>query len=549
MEALAVFGRPVAPEAVDFVLQPFEPAIASEPTLRRLVGMYLVRRGYGGRCFLHPVDQAYARSRMPDAAPSEGTSAPEAAYTMKNLTRRAAEYFRMIRTEELTWRSLSDLDPQLAEFELLIEAGEDVPALDVLKGIITYLDRWGYRRQIARMAEQIRVRAEGGTRAEVAAVAGDAYVSLGHYDLAIKRYEEALDQGRDVEQTTRGWWTIALAQAHLGLNDEQTAARLLNTCVENSPEDQPEIRVNGLIGLGTIAMRRSDAATAEVLYFRALGSCVPSLGVDITKVKGKFPMSFIETPNGLPITDPASWHFLGSLIPDPNADGVSSGTAPPMVLFGVGKSIPVPSEGAKAGEGEGTVEVFPLQAKSTLAQIWINLAYLYFRWDRMAEARAACLLAARMYRVLEDDAGTLDAIDLLVAANFSRSSVDDLLADLQPLLDRAQHTGNRGLTGRNLQAIAHTNLRQERPAEAERAYSEMRRVAIDLEDGKLELAADIGLARVMRAKGDYKAAAEWLEIVANGISPDQPTLRGEVESGVCRDRRCSLRLRVGGTAL
>ena len=41
IQALAVFGRPVIPEAVDYVLQPFEPGLASEPTLRRLVRMYL----------------------------------------------------------------------------------------------------------------------------------------------------------------------------------------------------------------------------------------------------------------------------------------------------------------------------------------------------------------------------------------------------------------------------------------------------------------------------------------------------------------------------
>jgi tetratricopeptide (TPR) repeat protein len=535
VETLAVFGRPVIPEAVDWILQAFEPAIASEPTLRRLVGMYLVRRGHGGRCFLHPVDQAYARSRIPDAAPSDATDVPETPYTLKTLTRRAAEYFRMIRTEESTWRSLSDLGPQLAEFDLLIQAGADVPALDVLDDIIPYLDRWGYRRQIARMAEQIRVRAEGAARARVAAAAGDAYRWLEHYDLAIERYEEALDQGPDVKQAIRSWWTLQLGYAHLGLNDTQTAARLFNTCLEPSPEVEPEIRVHALIGLGSLAKRRSDPAAAEVLYLRALDIYVPSLGVDIREAEGEVQLSLVETPTDLAITDPASWHFLDRLTPDADADGVSSGPASPVVLFGVRKSIPVPSEEARAGataQGEGTIEVFPLQVNSTLAGIWMSLARLYFRWDRMAEAHAACLLAAGMHVQLEDDNGTLDAIDLLrnVVSNFSRSGVDDLLADLRLLLERAQQTGNRELTARILQTIADSNLAQERPADAELAYSEMRRVAIELEDGNLDMAANIGLARVMRVKGETKAAAERLETLVNAIRPDQLTLRGDVES-------------------
>jgi len=330
---------------------------------------------------------------------------------------------------------------------------------------------------------------------------------------------------------------LRLGHAYVGVNDEQAAARLFNTCLDQAQEEEAELRVNALIGLGSIAVRRSDHATAEVLYLRALDSYVPALGVDISETEGRLELSVVETPTGLAITNPASWYFLDRFVVDTGPDVGSSDAPATVVLFGVGKpaegrSDAAPASDAGTAEGAANIEVFPLQVNVTLADIWMSLARLYFRWDRMMEAHAACRLAAEMHVQLEDDEGTLNAIELLriIIANFSLSRAGDLQTDLQLLLDRVQQTGNRQLAGRILQVIADSNFDQGRLEEAERAYSETRRVGVELEDRSLEAAAEIALARVMRKKEDYKAAAERLETVLRHISPGQHVLVGNVES-------------------
>ena len=64
MQALAIYPVPVPPVAVDYLLQPFQPAIDSAPVLGRLVNMQFVRRD-AGRYYLHQVDRDYALQRVP----------------------------------------------------------------------------------------------------------------------------------------------------------------------------------------------------------------------------------------------------------------------------------------------------------------------------------------------------------------------------------------------------------------------------------------------------------------------------------------------------
>jgi hypothetical protein len=63
MQALAIYGAPVPPVAVDFLLQPVHPAIDSGPVLSRLVNMHFARRD-AGRYYLHQVDRDYALGRI-----------------------------------------------------------------------------------------------------------------------------------------------------------------------------------------------------------------------------------------------------------------------------------------------------------------------------------------------------------------------------------------------------------------------------------------------------------------------------------------------------
>ena len=64
MQALAIYAAPVPPVAVDYLLQPIQPAIDSGPVLSRLVNMHFARCE-AGRYYLHKVDRDYAVSRIP----------------------------------------------------------------------------------------------------------------------------------------------------------------------------------------------------------------------------------------------------------------------------------------------------------------------------------------------------------------------------------------------------------------------------------------------------------------------------------------------------
>ena len=75
MQALAIYGRPVPPVAVDYLLQPYVPGIDSAPVLGRLVNMQFVRRD-AGRYYLHQVDRDYALEPHPEGSPPTGTPAP-----------------------------------------------------------------------------------------------------------------------------------------------------------------------------------------------------------------------------------------------------------------------------------------------------------------------------------------------------------------------------------------------------------------------------------------------------------------------------------------
>ena len=107
MQALAIYPVPVPPVAVDYLLQPFQPAIDGAPVLSRLVNMHFVRRD-AGRYYLHQVDRDYAlspasrrRARRP------GRRA--AAFTRHALRARAADYFEQTRTPRDSWQTLDDL--------------------------------------------------------------------------------------------------------------------------------------------------------------------------------------------------------------------------------------------------------------------------------------------------------------------------------------------------------------------------------------------------------------------------------------------------------
>jgi tetratricopeptide (TPR) repeat protein len=209
MQALAVYAVPVPPVAVDYLLQPIEPAIDSGPVLSRLVNMHFVR-GDGGRYYLHQVDRDYAVSTIaPGQAEDQGGAEP-VPFTVHALRARAADYFEQTRTPRDSWRSLDDLGPQLAEFELRCAAADYDTAAAVLAHIDDYLQRWGHYRLAVHMHERLsgRLNRPYGQMATANAL-GTSYAALGQTGRAIEHYQQALAIAREtgnrsIESTALG---------------------------------------------------------------------------------------------------------------------------------------------------------------------------------------------------------------------------------------------------------------------------------------------------------------------------------------------------------
>ena len=110
--------------------------------------MQFVRRE-AGYYHLHQVDPDYALSRLPAGDPADRDADP-APFTQQALRHRGAAYFEQTRTPRENWKTLDDLAPQLAEFELRYQGQDYDTAAQVLVGIGSeFLSRWGHYRLTA----------------------------------------------------------------------------------------------------------------------------------------------------------------------------------------------------------------------------------------------------------------------------------------------------------------------------------------------------------------------------------------------------------------
>ena len=178
MQALAVYPAPVSAVGVDFLLRPVNPTTDAAPILARLVRRQLVRfqdRHY----YLHPVDREYARSQLPPGSPGDSP----AAFTLTGLQARAADYYAQIRTPRESWRTLDDVRPQLAEFELRCDTGDYDTAAAVLADIdFGYLQVWGHYRTLVELHGRIHGRiTDPALNAAHLTSLGTCHHSLGDY--------------------------------------------------------------------------------------------------------------------------------------------------------------------------------------------------------------------------------------------------------------------------------------------------------------------------------------------------------------------------------
>jgi tetratricopeptide (TPR) repeat protein len=144
MQALAVFGRPVREVAVHYLLSPYVEPTSVQNTLRRLTrGLYVNIKRSTGELILHPFYREFSYDQIP--------AGPEP-YNRTALESRAATYYAQLRAPREKWKSIRDLDPQRAEFEHWLRAGEYDHAAEVLSSVdLDYLVWQGYARRVREM--------------------------------------------------------------------------------------------------------------------------------------------------------------------------------------------------------------------------------------------------------------------------------------------------------------------------------------------------------------------------------------------------------------
>ncbi|MCP4260800.1 MAG: ATP-binding protein [Planctomycetes bacterium] len=217
MEALSVFGCPVPVLAVDYLLEPFVPALDVPAIARRLTRTHFVSINRGSKTLsLHPIDRDYAYSQLPE----------EGDYNKKALERRAAKYYAQCRAPKEAWQTIDDLEPQLAEFEHLVK-GEDYDAAAPLMNEIDaeYLSLWGYAQRVSNMRKKLLDKITD-RELEISNLCklGGAHLQLGQYKEAINYFKQALEIAREIGNKNEGIRSLVqLGHSHENLGEHEYA--------------------------------------------------------------------------------------------------------------------------------------------------------------------------------------------------------------------------------------------------------------------------------------------------------------------------------------
>ena len=204
MEALAIFQRPVTATAVDYLLSPYVPGVNSAPVLSRLVNMRLARKEGGRLYYLHPVDRSYALSRIPQGVEEDRFAAETPPFTYYALLHRGADFHREVRTPTKEWKSINDMTPQLAEFDMRYAGNDYNTAAGVLSEIdVDYLIRFGHSTYVLDMRRKLdgKITDRRLLMLHLFGLAS-AFQVLGPFEKAKDCFQEAHALARDIGDAT-----------------------------------------------------------------------------------------------------------------------------------------------------------------------------------------------------------------------------------------------------------------------------------------------------------------------------------------------------------
>jgi tetratricopeptide (TPR) repeat protein len=153
VQALSIYGRPVPPAAVDYLLQWYLPGYESEPPLRRLLDRRLVRQD-GDRFYIpRSPDGQRLLDGIPFGQPADRDRKPPP-LTQVAMFPLAAEYFKARRKQRI--ERIGDLGPWFTEIDLRIRGQDYRRALTLISTIDEdHLIGWGQSIAVARWREEL----------------------------------------------------------------------------------------------------------------------------------------------------------------------------------------------------------------------------------------------------------------------------------------------------------------------------------------------------------------------------------------------------------
>ncbi len=285
LQALSVYPSPVSATGVDFLLRPVNPTTDAAPILTRLVRRQLVRF-HEAHYYLHPIDRDYARGHLPPGHPGD----PAAAFTLAGLQARAAEYYAQIRMPRESWRSLEDVQPQLAEFELRCDAGDYQRAMDLQTQALAIAretgDRGAEARHMSNLGNCYGAVGEHGQAADLMALAlgiarevgerqdegmhlgnlGLCHASVGEYEQAVDLYTQSLAIAREVgDRYGEANAMTFMSRVLLASDDARQAVTLLEQAVriaDSTGDLEPAVAARSLLARARLYLGAPEAALA-----------------------------------------------------------------------------------------------------------------------------------------------------------------------------------------------------------------------------------------------------------------------------------------------
>ena len=238
MQALAVYAAPVPPVAVDYLLQPFQPAIDSGPCCPDWLTCISpgVTRAVT-TCTRWTVSTPSTASRQATAK----TRTPGRAYSPGMRFRPGPPATSSRPAPPDSWRSLDDLGPQLAEFELRCSNADYDTGAAVLADIDDYLQRWGHYRLSVDLHERINGRlTDPRWQIATANALGNSYATLGQTGRAVEHYQQALAIARETgHRSSEGRRTGQPGQQLRGSGADRAGGRALPAGPCHRPRDRP----------------------------------------------------------------------------------------------------------------------------------------------------------------------------------------------------------------------------------------------------------------------------------------------------------------------